>query len=287
METATSIDLHLHTTRSDGRYDAETVIRKITAAGVKTAAITDHDTLLGFRDGRAAAASAGILLIPGLELSTTFSHGGKFVEEVHVLWYGMNPESDAVQLFEREIREAQNFRIAKSVDKLKAKGYALEFGGMLNAAGAAPVCVVQVVMQLIERGFLKLEIEAIRNFVDEYMAPGGVAYEPPFLETAEAMNRAKAAGGLLVVAHPAKVKSEAALSTMIEMADGIEAFYAAHSAGERNAYAAKAAQRGLYVTCGSDFHGYYEALYAPPVLSKEEMAALSDFLAKSASKSNA
>lgn len=273
-----TVDLHLHTTRSDGRFDAHTIIGKISAANVGIAAITDHDTLFGARDAKLEAAGTNIRIVPGTEISTSFFTGGHFIEEVHVLWYGMDVEARDVLLFESEIRDAQNARISKMVSRLMDLGFSLDFDEMVKASNPAPVCLVPIVLQLIARGYVKLDVDSIRGFIDSNLAPGGKVYEPPQIETRQAMEKAKSLGGLTVVAHPAKVNSQIALEAMLSMADGIEALYAAHSAVEREMYLKLCESKGLLATCGSDFHGYYETFYAPPVLTDVQYDSVEKFL---------
>jgi len=272
------IDLHLHTTRSDGRYGAAELIEIVRNAGVGTMAVTDHDTLLGYRDARKHATEAGIRLCPGIEISTSFKASNKFVEEVHILWYGMDADSLDVIRFESDLRRTQNNRAAVIVSKLSDIGYELDFDEMLNAVDPAPVCLVPMILQLIGRGRLPFRANAINEFVVEYLGPGGKAYEPPAPELPNVLNELKELGGISVLAHPGKIRDARVIESVLNHVNGIEVFYPAHSSEETENFKALADERGLLVTAGSDFHGYYESEYLPPVISEVGLKELERFI---------
>ncbi len=277
------IDLHLHTTRSDGRFDAAALLAKLVAAGVDYAAVTDHDTLFGARDLLKVAQGTNLRVIPGMEISTAFlDAGGNLIEEIHVLWYGMDIEARKVLDFEDEIRVAQNGRLARMVAGLEKQGIKISAAEAIESSSPAPACYVPLIFQLIASGYLKLEHGAIRSFIDEQFAPGGKVYVPPSVKTDEAVSRAKSIGGLVIAAHPAKIASSDARDGLIEMSDGIEAYYSAHSAEDRTRFSQICANAGKLATCGSDFHGYYETEYTPPALDDEELERVMEFISKAA-----
>jgi len=270
----TGWDLHVHSTRSDGRYSAAELIGILAENGIGRAAIVDHDTLWGYRDGIIPAKSAGIELIPGMEISTWYTPGRleEIVEfdrhpnknrgeEIHILWYGMDVDDAGVRAFEEEIRRMQNERAKKIVDGLLRQGYRLDFELMEAVSSPAPVGVPPMIMQMIERGYLPLVLEAIREFVLNNIGPGGAAYQPPALDMRVAAKRARDLGGVVVVAHPGKIKSADALSTLLSLASGIEAAYPIHTAEQTAQYINEGKDRGMFFTGGTDFHGYYESGY--------------------------
>lgn len=280
MTRIPGIDLHLHTSRSDGRFDARTLVSKLQDAVVEFAAVTDHDTLFGARDLIRESAGTKISALPGMEISTAFFSGEGFVEEVHVLWYGMNPEARKVIDFESEIRTAQNGRIVQMVEGLRLQGIKLNADEAIESSSPAPACYVPLIFQLIASGYLKLDFDAIRGFIDGQFAPGGKVYVPPSIKTDEAVSRAKSIGGLIVAAHPSKIANPEAKEWLLQNSDAVEALYGAHSAEVRDLYKSYCKTHGKLISCGSDYHGYYETEYSPPALSYEEAGLVMDFVSK-------
>ena len=240
------IDLHTHTTASDGVDAPAALLARAAGAGLEAVAITDHDTCDGWREAQAAAGD-GLELIGGVELS---------VQGAHLLGYFFEapPPPDFLAWLDslRANRRRRNLAIA---EKLREHGLSVtceEAEAMgRNITGRAHFARV-----LIEKRYVETWSEAF----DRYLDDGACCYveraDPP---AEEGIARLRAAGAFTSLAHPVRLRGKDPLRFIDEMVrDGlqaIEAFHCDHSAAETAAYLALAARYGIGVTGGSDYHG--------------------------------
>ena len=244
------IDLHSHTNESDGTCSPEQLIAEAVQAGVDRLGITDHDTFAGYDAARGAAASSGVELVRGIELSTAM-HG----HSVHVLGYfpgagGLSAFRDWVLELQASRRE-RNQRLAirlrelgfdVTVEEAEARGR-----GMTGRPHFAQI--------MLEKGY----VSNLRQAFDEYLDESAKGYvyrrEPSF---AEGVGHIRDAGGIASLAHPIRVAGDVA-AMMPELCaaglNAIEAYHSDHGPAETELYLALAKQYGLLVTGGSDFHG--------------------------------
>jgi len=243
------IELHCHSTASDGTYPSARVVAMAAARGVRVLALTDHDTTAGIAAAAIAATGFGMTLIPGVELTCSVAKG-----EVHLLGYFVAVGDDAFQQQLARFRGGREARGQAMVEKLNALGIPVRWERVRALAGDGAVGRPHVGRALIEVG----AVENIEEAFDRYIGRGRPAHvERQQLSPVEAVQLVRAAGGVPVLAHPLSVRDlEATLAEMIPAGLlGIEAYYGAYTPEERASLAAIATSHGLITTVGNDFHG--------------------------------
>jgi 3',5'-nucleoside bisphosphate phosphatase len=247
------IDLHVHTTHSDGRLAPAEAVRESVASGLSAVAITDHDVVTALPEAVAAADGQPIEVVPGIEM--TASGSGR--RPVHVLGYFIDPEEPRLTAALRRARNLMADHVDRVLGEIRAVGGSLEHADLGRyrhryAGGAA------LVLGMLERGVLR-------------QAPPGTgmrllklaAAEPRAYSTAEAVDLIHGAGGVASLAHPAKLRRGQPLLTAEELRplvdsagfDAVEAWqWIPHGWGSDH-YQAVAAELGLLVSGGSDDHG--------------------------------
>ncbi|MDP2182903.1 MAG: PHP domain-containing protein [Actinomycetota bacterium] len=243
-----TFDLHIHSTASDGSLSPEEIVRVAAHGGMAAIAITDHDSVAGIPSALTASAAAGIRLIPGVELSAV--HEGL---DVHILGYFV--DHNDLRLAERlsELRELRRARAADIVGALYAAGYHLAIDEVLMLAEGGSVGRSHVARALVERGHAADVADAFERFIGR----GRPFYVPkPVARPAHVVKTIRDAGGLAVLAHPGITGIDDAIDELVAAGlSGLEAYHAEHTQEQRDHYARLAAQRGLLVTGGSDYHG--------------------------------
>ncbi|PWI11900.1 phosphatase [Streptomyces sp. NWU339] len=247
------IDLHTHSTASDGTDSPADLVRKAAAAGLDVVALTDHDTTRGHAEALAAL-PAGLALVTGAELSCRLDGVG-----MHMLAYLFDPEEPAL-LAERElVRDDRVPRARGMVAKLNALGVPVTWEQVARIAGDGSVGRPHVATALVELGVVASVDDA---FTPQWLADGGRAHmEKHETDPFEALRLIKGAGGVAVFAHPAAAKRGRTVpeSVMAELAeaglDGIEVDHMDHDPGTRARLRGLAKELGLLVTGSSDYHG--------------------------------
>jgi hypothetical protein len=250
------IDLHAHTTASDGSLTPTELVRKAAEIGLAALAVTDHDTLGALPEARAAAAGTGLDLVPGVELSVE-DDGGRF----HLLGYLFDPDDAPMQAALLEIRESRARRNTQMAEKMAQLGLPVTMDDVRAEAGedAQVIARPHFAQALIKKGV----VGSVKEAFDRYLATGKPLYQPKqVLTPADAIALLHQAGGLAVMAHPGLVPlSDDALARRIRSLakhdgiDGIEAYYSQHTPAQTDRFLAAARENGLLVTGGSDFHG--------------------------------
>ncbi|MDQ6602018.1 MAG: PHP domain-containing protein [Chloroflexota bacterium] len=243
------IELHCHSTASDGTYHPARVVAMAAAQGVRVLALTDHDTTAGIAEAVVAAAGFGMTLIPGVELTCSVDRG-----EVHLLGYFVAVGDDAFQARLATFRDGRDARGQAIVEKLNALGIPVRWERVKEIAGNGAVGRPHVGRALIEVG----AAADIDDAFDRYLGRGRPAHvERQQLLPADAVQLVRAAGGVPVLAHPLSVANlEATVDEMIPAGLlGIEAYYGAYTPDERESLAKIAARHDLITTVGNDFHG--------------------------------
>ncbi|WP_333740238.1 PHP domain-containing protein [Streptomyces sp. IBSBF 2806] len=247
------IDLHCHSTASDGTDTPAELVRNAAAAGLDVVALTDHDTTRGYAEAIAALPS-GLTLVTGAELSCRTDGVG-----MHMLAYLFDPEEPAL-LAERElVRDDRVPRARAMVAKLNELGVPVTWEQVARIAGEGSVGRPHVAAALVELGVVPTVSDA---FTRDWLADGGRAHaEKHETDPFEAIRLVKGAGGVTVFAHPAAGKRGRTVpeSVIAELAaaglDGIEVDHMDHDADTRERLRALAKDLGLLVTGSSDYHG--------------------------------
>ncbi|MHB8644560.1 MAG: PHP domain-containing protein [Thermomicrobiales bacterium] len=243
------IELHCHSTASDGTFPPARVVAMAAARGVRVLALTDHDTTAGIAEAAVAAMGFGMTLIPGVELTCSAARG-----EVHLLGYFVAVGDEAFQQQLARFRGGRDTRGRAIVEKLNALGIPVRWERVKAIAGDGAVGRPHVGRALIEIG----AVATIDEAFDRYIGGGRPAHVGrQQLSPVEAVRLVRAAGGVPVLAHPLSVTNLEA--TLVEMIPagllGIEAYYGAYTPEEHAALAAIADAHHLIATVGNDFHG--------------------------------
>jgi predicted metal-dependent phosphoesterase TrpH len=251
------IDLHTHSTVSDGS-DAPADIPTLAAeAGCTAVALTDHDRLDGVPEAAATAAALGVELVPGCELSCEVSKG-----TMHVLVYFVEPGEGPLQDELVRLQEARDTRNQRMAAKLAGElGLPITLEEIEEEAGGRGVGRPHVAAVLVRKGVAS----SVQDAFDRFLAKGQAGYvDKDRLLPADALHLARASGGVPVLAHPRSLELEpapleAAVAELTELGlSGLEAIYGRYDPGQRAGLAALAARLGLAVTGGSDHHGTYK-----------------------------
>jgi hypothetical protein len=245
------IDLHTHTTASDGWCTPAELVARASAAGVTVLAVTDHDTLAGCGAAAAACAASGLEFVPGIEITAALDGG-----DVHVLGYFLDVRSAALQTFLAEQRRQRVDRVRQIVDCLAAHGIALDADAILRPALHDPSRSVGrplIARALVAGGHVADSNEAF----DRWLERG----RPAFVSRtggapAEIFARIHEAGGIASLAHPGPLAHDEWLPLFAgDGLDAVEAYHTDHDASGTRHYVAMADRLGLAVTGGSDYHG--------------------------------
>ena len=245
------IDLHLHTTASDGRLTPGELILRAATKGVTVMAVTDHDTTAAVIDAQALGRAQGIDVIPGIEV-TAVERGG----DVHVLGYFFRPEDVALNTFLAEQRARRVTRVENIIDRLEALGLPVDGAALLEDARRQQGRAIgrpQVARAMVAAGHVGDVGEAFDRWLGRGR-PAFVAREgPPIVTVLEVLH---AAGGLASLAHPGKSRIDEHIEALRDAGlDALEVYHPDHDAADRARYAGLAARLRLLATGGSDFHG--------------------------------
>ena len=254
--THSIVDLHAHTTYSDGSATPFELIELAKQNGASAVAITDHDTVAGLKEGREAASRFDIEFINGLELSAEYSPG-----TMHILGYFVDDEHQGMAAKLEELRTARDARNPEIANRLQAIGVDVQYAAVEELAGNEVVGRPHFARVLVDRG----HAATIQDAFDRFLAKGAAAYvEKKRLSPAESIATIHSAGGVAVLAHPYQLKLDTdAMDILVrELAelglDGIEAIYSRHSPEDRERFSKLARKYGLLLTGGSDYHGTYK-----------------------------
>ena len=245
------IDLHTHTTASDGRDSPDALAARAAAAGVEVLAVTDHDTIAGCAAAEAACGKSGIAFVNGIEITAIRDDG-----DVHVLGYFFDRQAPALLEFLSQQRRRRIDRIRAIVERLSAQAIHLDAGAIVRPALEDPSQSAGrpwVARALVAAGHVKNTNEAF----DRWLTRGKPAYVPrDGAPPREVFERIHAAGGLASLAHPVLVRHDDWIDEFAaDGLDAIEAYHSDHDAAATSHYLAVAARLQLAVTGGSDYHG--------------------------------
>lgn len=247
------IDLHLHTTHSDGSLPPSEVLKLAGHAGVAALAITDHDITSGIPEAVAAGQELGIEVIPGVEVS---SFDGR--SELHILGYFLDWQDPILGTRLATLRASRHRRNPLIIDRLRAAGLEISYDEVRTLAGTESVGRPHIAQVLMQKKYVSSAKEAF----DRYLAEGRPAYVARELPTpADAIQWIREAKGIAVLAHPTWVKDNgdglhSCVAILKEAGlDGVEVHYSTHSKAQTASYLEMAQRLDLLITGGSDFHG--------------------------------
>ena len=245
------IDLHTHTTSSDGRCTPEELVLRAWNVGIRTMSVTDHDTMAGVAPATRAGASLGMTVVPGIEITSVYR--GK---DVHVLAYFLPESAPGLQDMLSRQRRQRVERAAEIADRLARLGAPIDVPALIEAAsapGGKALARPQIAQALIAAGHVATVAEAF----DKYLGEESPAYVPHQGATpADVVALVTAGGGVTSLAHPGYRPQDEIIPGLVDAGlAAIEVFHSSHDAAAQARYLALAKQYRLLVTGGSDYHG--------------------------------
>ena len=245
------IDLHVHSTASDGEFAPVDVVRHAATVGVTILALTDHDTLSGVAAAVEAGAASGIRVIPGCEFSVDVPWG-----EMHLLGYFLNPDDEGLASFLEAQRVGRLRRATRIVDRLRKIGKTLTIDDVLAESHGDAVGRPHVARALKRRG----HVGNVQDAFVRYIGYGRAAFVPKDLPSVEEVTSViRASGGVSSAAHLGVRATPAGLERLkVQGLDGVEVLHPAHDELTRRRIETMAVELSLLKTGGSDWHGPLE-----------------------------
>jgi 3',5'-nucleoside bisphosphate phosphatase len=243
------IDLHLHTTASDGLCEPAALVDLAWRAGIRTMSVTDHDTTAALAEAERAACECGIDFVPGIEITAV--HDGR---DVHVLGYFIERDNAAFAVFLEQQRADRVRRTIAMADRLAGMGKAIDRDALLAARpNGQSLGRPAVARALVKAG----HVADMRQAFDRLIGEGKPAFIPRCGPCpADVIGIIKRAGGLASLAHPGLLKRDDLIPDMIDAGlAAIEAFHSEHDAPTTDQYVMLAERHGILVSGGSDYHG--------------------------------
>jgi predicted metal-dependent phosphoesterase TrpH len=244
------VDLHIHSTASDGRLAPAAIVNKATEIGLKVISITDHDSIDGIKSALEAAKNfPDLTFIPGVEISTDLADG-----EAHILGYFIDYGSPRLEKELVRFRDSRLGRAERMVAKLGELGIDIDWARVQEIAGDGAIGRPHIAQAMLEKGYIKKFEEAF----DKYIGHGGPAYvEREKVTPEEAVTLVLRAKGLPVLAHPFTVKDPEAMVISLKAVGliGIEAYYKDNTPEETETTLELAQKYDLIPTGGTDYHG--------------------------------
>jgi predicted metal-dependent phosphoesterase TrpH len=244
------VDLHLHTTASDGACAPATLVQRAWMSGLRTIAVTDHDTTAGLPEASRAASSYGVRIVAGIEITSVV--GGR---DIHLLAYFFDPEHASLQAFLRGQRADRVARAREIGRRLAELGKVVDLEPLLERAASVPGFSIgrpAIAQALVEAGHA-----ADRNGAFEALIGDGRPACVPRTgaspsEVAALVHRA---GGVVSLAHPVLLRDQSEVAGIAAALDAIEAHHSEHDPSDTRRYREIASGLGIGVSGGSDFHG--------------------------------
>lgn len=258
-EPRTGIDLHIHSTASDGSLTPSEILVTAVQMGLKAIAITDHDTLSGSAAAIAGGIPPGLGFLTGIEISAGAPEGYRVNGSVHILGYGIDPDHMKLNALLNILKGARENRNPQIIDRLNALGMNLDAGELDRIVGEATAGRPHIAQLMMKKGI----VASIDDAFDRFLGKHRPAYVEKFrVPMAEAISTIRDAGGIAVLAHPYLTgltdpkTFEAFLQTLITMGlGGIEALYPGHTEAATAEYCRLARKYDLIISGGTDFHG--------------------------------
>ena len=270
-----AVDLHIHSTASDGRFSPEEIVHKAATLGVTVIALADHDSVDGVAPAlEASRAYPHLKVIPNVEISTDTPDG-----EAHILGYFINYNDGELRANLEKFRNSRQRRAQGMITKLGNLGIHIDWQRVLEIAGTGSMGRPHIAQAMLEKGYITSLVEAF----NKYIGRQGPAYvEREKMTPLEAVALIVRTGGLPALAHPFTVSDPEAMVITLKEAGlvGIEVYYNGYPAAEREILAKMAKRHNLIASGGSDYHGldeYRETMIGDagvPMESVEQLVAL-------------
>jgi predicted metal-dependent phosphoesterase TrpH len=248
------IDLHMHTTASDGRLSPAELMARVVEAGLTIIAVTDHDTIQSIDEATRLGEEHGVRVVPGVEITAVHE-----ARDVHMLAYFLRHHDPALGVFLDSQQSLRMDRVREIGQRLAANGVPVDVDALLERARSKPGTAIGrpwLARALVRAGHVASVAEAF----DFWIGQGQPAYVPrsgptPF----RVLEIVHACGGVVSFAHPGVTKKDQLLAPLAEAGlDAIEVYHSDHSAEVRRHYRATARSLGTATSGGSDFHGFGE-----------------------------
>lgn len=252
-----TVDLHTHSTASDGTATPAELVAIAAERGINTIALTDHDTQVGLIEADKASLSTDVEVIPGVELSLDYDLGG-----MHLLVLWLQPGSGPLQDRLEALQQGRTYRNQEILKKLEKLGMPVSEDELADESGEGTVGRPHIAAVMMARGY----VPDIRAAFDDWLGAGKPAYVPrDRLDPEEAIALANDSGAVTVLAHPHTLGINRAeeMATLLDRLTtagltGLEAIYSSYRQHERDGYCSLARRFGLVPSGGSDYHGHYK-----------------------------
>jgi hypothetical protein len=271
------IDLHMHTTASDGKSTPAELVARIRALGIHTFAVTDHDTVAGVAPAAAAAAAAGLRFVPGIEITAVHNQ-----KDVHMLGYFVDHESPTFLAFLADSLADRLRRARRMSEKLAELGVPIDIDRIVEETGG-PNSGKAIARPVIARALLAAgHVASVQEAFDRFLAEGQPAYFGRVGATpVEVVSIIHAAGGMACFAHPGATKHDELIEPLVAAGlDALEVYHSEHTPETSAKYLEVARRHRLAVTGGSDYHG--EGAHRAEFLGRVSLpeADFADFVAR-------
>lgn len=258
-DLASGIDLHVHSTASDGTLTPSEILGMAVRLGLKAIAITDHDTLAGSVAAIAGGIPSSLKFLTGIEISAAAPAGYPVSGSVHILGYGIQLDHEGLNALLETLQHARQNRNPKIIARLNSLGMDLSLDQLAQIVGDATAGRPHIAQLMVKKGLA----ESVHDAFERFMAKNRPAYVEKFrISMRDAIGAIRNAGGVAVLAHPYlnklvdPVVFERFLLTLKSMGlSGIEAIYPGHPRAATDEYRRLACKHHLLITGGTDFHG--------------------------------
>lgn len=246
------VDLHTHSSASDGQYPPAELVSKAKGIGIQVLALTDHDTFAGTDEAVAAGERLGVQVLRGVELSA------KEYRNLHILGYGFSMGPSALRALCEKMRAARNDRKYRIIEFLHQRGVDIDLREVEELAGGDVIGRPHFAQVMVRRGYVPTNRDAFDRYLDTKDFQKIERFKASAQECVDAI---KSSGGAACFAHPYQVHlDEEALEGLVRTLksyglDGIECYYPKHTPQQQAFYLYLAEKYGLHPTGGSDFHG--------------------------------
>ena len=251
------IDLHMHSTFSDGTMTPTELVERAKDNGVEVMAITDHDNIDGLREGNIVATKLGITFINGIEISANYKN-----KDIHILGYFINLEDKEFTNWLKKLGEKRYTRTLKILQKLEKVGIKISIDEVKEEVRGNVIGRPHIAKVIIKKGYAC----TMNEVFDRYLGDGKVAYIPKIgVDMVEVVERLKSNGAVISLAHPHLISHTDdtvvnIINILVEVGlDGLELYYPSINIKKKNRYLKIMKKKKLLLTGGSDFHGLNRA----------------------------